>query len=91
MFYVLDSSKGTPVSLADAKAKAVPVIAYGQFINDVLGFVIVAICVFLMVKQMNRLKSAPASPPAAATKECPYCASSIPMKATRCPSCTSQL
>src|SRR4051794_26251344 len=94
MFYVLDYAKGTPASLADAKAKAIPVIAYGQFINDILGFVVVAAVVFLMVKQINRIKSAVEEPPpsaAGSTKECPYCASSIPVKATRCPNCTSQL
>jgi large conductance mechanosensitive channel len=94
MFYVLDTSKGVPVSLADAKTKAIPVIAYGQFINDVLGFVIVAACVFLMVKQLSTIKratEAPAPAAPASTKECPFCASSIPIKAKRCPNCTSQL
>src|SRR5512147_1632205 len=57
LFYVLDASKGIPASLADAKTKGVPVIAYGQFINDVIGFVIVALAVFLLVKQVNRIKS----------------------------------
>src|SRR5258705_13270250 len=57
LFYVLDVSKGVPVSLTDAKTKGIPVIAYGQFINDVIGFLIVAVVVFLMVKQVNRIKS----------------------------------
>ena len=92
LFYVLDHSKGIPASLADAKAKGVPVIAYGQFINDILGFLVIALAVFVMVKQVNRLKGPPPeSPPAPATKECPFCASTIPIKATRCPNCTSQL
>ena len=94
MFYVLDYSKGTPASLADAKAKAIPVIAYGQFINDILTFVIVAAAVFFMVKEINKIKSAVEEyPPSVAqtTKECPFCAMSISMKATRCPNCTSQL
>jgi large conductance mechanosensitive channel len=90
LFYVLDASKGIPASLADAKAKGVPVIAYGQFINEVIGFLIVAFAVFLLVKQVNRLKREP--PPAPpSTKECAFCASAIPIKATRCPNCTSQL
>src|SRR5258705_8423877 len=90
LFYVLDTSKGVPASLADAKAKGIPVIAYGQFINDVIGFLIVAVAVFVLVKQANRIKSAP--PPATPTsKECAFCASTIPLKATRCPNCTSQL
>ena len=89
LFYVLDASKGVPASLADAKAKGVPVIAYGQFINDIIGFVIVAFAVFVLVKQVNRMRAV--EPPAPSTKECPYCASSIPLKATRCPNCTSQI
>jgi large conductance mechanosensitive channel len=94
LFYVLDASKGIPVSLADAKAKAIPVIAYGQFVNEVLNFLIVALAVFMLVKQVNRIKSAldgPAGAPGPTTRECPYCASTISIKATRCPQCTSAL
>lgn len=94
LFYILDTSKGLPASLADAKSKGIPVIAYGQFINDVIGFLIVAAAVFVLVKQVNRIKSGvDASAPAAApaTRECPYCASAISVKAKRCPQCTSQL
>ena len=92
MFYVLDKSKGIPISLADAKAKAIPVIAYGQFINDVIGFIIVAFVVFLIVKRANRVWSGePADKKEPTTKDCPYCVSAIPLKATRCPECTSQL
>lgn len=94
LFTVLDSSKGIPASLADAKAKGIPVIAWGQFINEVIGFLIVAFAVFIMVKQVNRMKSslaAPAPAAAPATKDCPFCASAISLKATRCPNCTSQL
>jgi large conductance mechanosensitive channel len=90
LFFVLDSSKGLPVSLADAKAKGIPVIAYGQFINELVGFVIVALAVFLLVKQVNRLKR-PVPVAAVSTKDCPFCASAIPSKATRCPHCTSQI
>ena len=92
LFWVLDSSKGTPQSLADAKTKGIPVIAYGQLINDVIGFLILAFVIFLLIKQVNRMKSSMEEPQAAAaTKECPFCASSINVKATRCPNCTSQL
>jgi large conductance mechanosensitive channel len=92
MFYVLDKSKGIPVSLAEAKEKAIPVIAYGQFINDIIGFLIVAFVVFLIVKRVNRLWSGePKESEKPTTKECTYCASTIPIKATRCPECTSQL
>jgi len=90
LFYVLDASKGFPASLADAKAKGIPVITYGQFLNDIVSFLIVALAVFILVKQVNRLKrEAPA--PSPTSKECPYCATSIPLKARRCPNCTSEV
>src|SRR6266536_2731241 len=79
LFYVLDHSKGEPVSLADAKAKAIPVIAYGSFINDVI---------FLIVRAVNRMKG-PKAPDE--TKECPHCLTKIPLKATRCSGCCAQL
>ncbi len=93
LFFVLDSSQGVPASLAEAKAQGVPVIAYGQFLNDVVGFLILALAVFLIVKQVNRIKSAVDQPAVAegVTKECPFCASTISIKARRCPSCTSDL
>src|ERR687885_479392 len=91
MFYVLDASKGVPVSLAEAKAKAVPVVAYGQFINDVINFLITPFVIFLTVKRVNRLKSKQATDAGPTTKDCPYCLSTIPLKATRCKECTSQL
>ena len=91
-FYVLDKSKGLPVSLAEAKAAGVPVIAYGQFINDILGFLIVAFVIFLIVKRANRLWSdEPPESEEPTTKNCSFCFSTIPIKATRCPQCTSQL
>ena len=94
LFYVLDSSKGLPASLEIAKRDGVPVIAYGQFINDIIGFLIVAIAVFILIKQVNRMTRSFEKPkPAAAptTMECPYCVSTIPLRAKRCPNCTSQL
>ena len=94
LFYVLDVSRGVPASLADAKAKGIPVVAYGQLMNDVVNFLIVAAAVFLLVKQVNRIKSSvdkPAPAASASTRECPYCASTISIKAKRCPQCTSQL
>jgi large conductance mechanosensitive channel len=91
-FYVLDKSKGIPVSLAEAKAAGVPVIAYGQFINDIISFLIVAFVIFLIVKRVNRLWSnEPADKEEPTTKNCPFCVSAIPIKATRCPQCTSEL
>jgi large conductance mechanosensitive channel len=94
LFLVLDSSQGIPMSLADAKTKGIPVIAYGQFVNDIVSFLIVALAVFLLVKQVNRLKGnleRPAVAAAPATKDCPFCATAIPIKASRCPHCTSAL
>jgi large conductance mechanosensitive channel len=80
---------GAYASLAEAQAKAAPTLNYGLFLNTILEFVIVAFAVFLLVKQINRLKTAP--PPAAEARTCPYCISGIPLKATRCPHCTSEL
>jgi large conductance mechanosensitive channel len=92
LFFVLDQSKGVPVSLADAKAKGIPVIAYGQFINDVLGFLVVALAVFVMIREVNRLRvTFDVLAPAATTRECPFCTSNISTRATRCPQCTSLL
>ncbi len=93
LFYVLDSAKGVPASLAEAKTKGIPVIAYGQLLNEIIGFIIVALAVFLLVKQVNRIKSSLDKPKAqeASTKECQFCASTISIKAKRCPQCTSQL
>jgi large conductance mechanosensitive channel len=89
LLFLLDDSKGIPLSFADAKAKGIPVIAYGQLINDVISFLIVAAAVFLIVRQANRFKAPPPAP--APTKECPFCVSAIAVKASRCPHCTSQL
>ena len=85
------SGQGYP-SLAAAQAAGAPTINYGLFINSVIDFVIVAFVIFLLVRQVNRLTAPPAQAPAApTTKECPYCLSAIPIKATRCAYCTSEL
>ena len=77
-------------TLAAAKAAGAATINYGTFLNTVIDFVIVAFLIFLLVRQINRWsKPAPAAAPT--TKECPYCVSAIPIKATRCPNCTSQV
>ena len=79
-------------SLADAKAAGAVSINYGMFINNVVSFVIVAFCVFLLIRSMNRLKREEEAPPAApTTRDCPYCLSAIPIKASRCPKCTSEV
>lgn len=77
-------------SLAEAKKAGAITINYGVFINSMISFVIVAFAVFMLIKNINRLKQAE-TPAAPTTKECPYCASSIALKATRCPHCTSEL
>ncbi len=74
-------------SLAAAKAAGAATINYGQFLNTVIDFTIIAFAIFLLVRQVNRLKSEPEK----TTKECPHCLSKIPLKATKCPSCTSEL
>jgi large conductance mechanosensitive channel len=77
-------------SLAEAKAAGAATINYGLFLNTIVDFLIVAFVIFLLVQQINRWnKPAPAAAPT--TKDCPYCATAIPIKATRCPNCTSQL
>lgn len=82
---------GTPyAALADAKKAGAAVIAYGAFLNTILDFVIVAFVIFLLIRQMNKLKKQPAAV-APTTKECPYCLSVIPIKASRCGHCTAQL
>jgi large conductance mechanosensitive channel len=79
-------------TLAAAKDAGAVTINYGVFMNTVLTFVIVAFAVFLLVKGVNRLRrEQPAAPAAATTRDCPYCATAIPLKATRCPHCTSEL
>jgi len=79
-------------SLADAQAAGAVTINYGLFINAVISFLIVAFVVFLLIRNINRLKrEEEAPPPEPTTKECPYCLSTIPIKATRCAHCTSEL
>jgi large conductance mechanosensitive channel len=78
-------------SLAAAKAAGAPTFNYGAFINTVVNFLIIAFAVFLLVRQINRLMTKPAPAAAPTTKECSFCASMIPLKATRCPHCTSEL
>jgi len=85
----IDLSGQHPASLAEAKAKGLPVIGYGAFVNDVLSFLIIAFVIFLIVKAINRLKREEAA--ASTTKDCPYCLSAIPVAATRCSGCCSDL
>ncbi|KPL20599.1 MAG: mechanosensitive ion channel protein MscL [Anaerolineae bacterium SM23_84] len=79
-------------SLAEAQAAGAATINYGVFLNTVIEFVIVAFALFLLIKQVNRLQRQPEEAQTApASKVCPYCYTEIPMAATRCPNCTSQL
>ncbi len=90
---------GTPpppyASLADAQAAGAVTLNYGVFVNTIVYFLIVALAIFLMVRMVERWQQAQAAPEAApaapTTKTCPYCYSTIPIQATRCPYCTSML
>jgi len=79
-------------SLAEAQAAGAPTLNYGLFLNNVINFLIVAFVIFIMIKQINRLQkpAKPGTPAAPTTKECPFCCSTVAIKAVRCPNCTSQ-
>jgi len=82
--------EGTFATIADAKKAGVATLNYGVFLNTVIEFLIVAFAIFMVVKQVNRLKRPePVAPPA--TKDCPHCATAIPIAAKKCPNCTSAL
>jgi large conductance mechanosensitive channel len=86
------TTAGPYATLAGAQAAGAVTIGYGLFMNAVISFLIVAFAVFLLIKGINHLrheKEAPAAAPS--TKECPYCFSTVPIKATRCPDCTSEI
>ena len=83
----IDLSGQRPASLADAQLRGLPVIAYGQFINDVISFLIIAFVIFLIIREINKRREVAAP----ALKDCPYCLSSIPLAATRCAACCSEV
>ena len=85
---IIDLSGQHPATLAEAKTKGLPVIAWGAFINDIIGFLIVAFVIFLIVKAVNRRKQEEAAP---ATRDCPYCFTAIFAAATRCSGCCSEV
>jgi len=94
LFVVLreGSAAGPYASLAEAQKVGAVTINYGTFINTIISFLIVAFAVFLLIRQINKLKWQKEAPPAEpTTKECPHCFSTISIKATRCPQCTSEL
>jgi large conductance mechanosensitive channel len=93
MFLLLKEGAKTPApyaTLADAQAAGAVTLNWGQFINQIVTFLIVAFAVFLVVRVANRIQGPPATA-AATTKDCPYCKTSIPLGAVRCPHCTSEL
>jgi large conductance mechanosensitive channel len=77
-------------SLADAKEAGAVTLNYGLFINQIVTFLIIAACIFLIIRAIARMQGPPPAG-AAATKDCPFCATPIPVGAKRCPNCTSQL
>jgi large conductance mechanosensitive channel len=82
----------TFTQLADAKAAGAATLNYGLFLNTVVDFLIVSLAIFLLIRQVNRLRAEPAAAPATpTTKDCPRCCTAIPLQATRCPACTSEL
>ena len=88
LFFTLKGD--TYATLEEARKGGAVVVAYGAFLNTVVNFLIVAFAVFLLVKQLNRFQR-PAPVAEITMKDCPYCVSAIPLKATRCPQCTSDL
>jgi len=90
LFVVLGD--GTYASLAEAQKAGAATVNYGVFLNKLINFLIVAFVLFMVVKAVNRMKrEAPAAAPAPTEKECPQCATSIPIRAKRCPHCTSNI
>lgn len=87
----INLSDTTYVSLAAAQEAGAPTINYGMFINNLINFIIVAFVVFMLVRQVNKLYKKPEPPKPPTTRDCPICFTTIPVKATRCPNCTSHL
>ncbi len=86
------STAGPFANLADAQSAGAVTLNYGVFINTIISFIIIAFAIFMVVKAMNKLKRKEEAPPAEpTTKDCSYCFTSIPIKASRCPNCTSEL
>jgi len=93
LFLVLKEGKsaGPYESLAAAKAAGAVTLNYGVFVNTIISFLIIAFAVFFLIRNVNRMKKKEEAPAVAATKECPFCLSTIPLKAVRCPHCTSEV
>lgn len=92
LFVVLKDgvTAGPYASLADARAAGAVAVAFGVFVNNVVSFLIVALAVFFLVRGINSLRRSP-QPPTPDAKECPYCCAAVPLRAIRCPECTSEL
>ncbi len=82
---------GPYATIAEAHAAGAVTLNYGLFINTLISFIIIAFSVFMLIRTMNRVQQKLDKPAAVTTKECPYCCGTINLKATRCPSCTSEL
>lgn len=82
---------GPYASLSDAQAAGAVTMNFGLFVNTLIEFLIVALAIFLLIRFVNRLQKPAPATPAPATKDCPFCLSAVPLKATRCPHCTSTL
>jgi len=94
LFWLLRAGEpaGPYLTLADAQAAGAVTVNYGVFINNVLAFLIIAATFFMIVRTLNRMQQEePGTPAEPTTKTCPYCIHTIPLSATRCPQCTSQL
>ena len=94
LFFILKEGPvaGPYASLVDAKKAGAVTINYGMFINTVISFLIIAFTIFLVIRNINKLRKEKEVPaPAPTIKECPYCLSVVPIKATRCAYCTSEL
>lgn len=93
LFFVLKegATAGPYIALADAKAAGAVTINYGVFTNTVISFIIVGFAIFMMIRALNKMKKEEAPEEAPTSKECSFCFSSISIKATRCPNCTSEL
>lgn len=83
----IDLSGQQPASLAEAREQGLPVIAYGAFINEIISFMIIAFVIFLVIRQINKMKREPEP----TTRDCPFCLTPIPLAATRCAACCAEL
>jgi len=94
LFTVLKAGAKTAApytSLVEAQAAGAVTINYGMFINTIINFIIIAFAIFMVIRSMNKFKKPEAIPAEPTTKDCPYCLISVPIKASRCPHCTSEL